>query len=209
LVRLSGRARLKTDVEKILISERRGDNGFELGILPVVFRDDPRTQLALDIQLPKAFVGEIAIEVTSGSVSVEDTILRGLMVRSMSGSVRVSKTIAERLFFDSASGDFSFAGDAKQFSASSTSGNLKLKLLNADEQPRKLHSQSVSGAIEWLMPKFTNLRFTASSTSGKIESTEKMSGTNGEKVYKNGRGAIDVRAVTVSGDIRLTRSLDP
>ena len=181
--------------------------------------------LRLEIILPAAYAGKLALHSVSGDVMIADGASLGVTsVSTVSGDIKSREGLFESLIVSSVSGDVSITRvDSSSTRISTTSGDIDLSQrygaielvslsgtveLALDRVDNDIEVKSTSGDISIAVPESSDLLVNFSSMSGDVSSRldlaqsslkdHKLEGTSGS-------GRYQLSANTMSGDINLRK----
>lgn len=183
-------------------------------------------ELALEVEVPRAYAGELSVRSVSGEIAAGDLSLVRVDLASTSGDLTAGRIRSEALSLFTVSGEVSVeAAQAATTEFSSASGTVRIagltgalrgQTVSGDQDlvfaaaPQQVQLQSTSGEVSLRLPAASAFRLEARSTSGDvtcrlpIQLDEYASGAGRNSLagtVGGGGGVIGVR--TVSGDIRI------
>lgn len=181
--------------------------------------------LRLEIMLPAAYAGKLALHSVSGDVSIADGAKLGVTtVSTVSGDIKSRDGLFESLMVSSVSGDVSITRvDSSSTRVSTTSGDIELSQrygaielvslsgtveLALDRVDGDIELKSTSGDISIAIPESSDLRVNFSSMSGDVSSRLDLaqSSLRDHKLEgSSGSGRYQLQASSMSGDINLRK----
>lgn len=160
-------------------------------------------------------LGDVAVRSASGDVTLDDTgslsftsasgdlaagvVAGALRARSASGDISVG-SVGSTADVTSASGDVRLGATAGAATVKTVSGDVELRAAGANVQ-----AVSVSGDVEVAVASDLVLRIDAQSVSGDLSSELEL---DDRAPAGDGETLVEIRARTVSGDVRLGRSAE-
>jgi DUF4097 and DUF4098 domain-containing protein YvlB len=165
-------------------------------------------------------VGELVAQSASGDVMIA-SVTGGAEVTTASGSVRCGP-LGKTVFVKTASGDVDVDSVHDRMTAQTASGDIvvghlrdgcDLKTVSGDQRVRELVAgkaefKTVSGDLTISVARGTTVAIDAESLSGSLSSEIDLSpdGPDGEGRDQHGGPHAELRARTVSGDVRIRRA---
>ncbi|MDD2503242.1 MAG: DUF4097 family beta strand repeat-containing protein [Clostridia bacterium] len=156
---------------KIKINQKSNVNNFS-------FRSD----LKLDVYIPRQFDEDIEINSTSGEVTVEVLDVDEFKYSNISGDLNAERIEAEKASLNTTSGEINISGEFEKFKFNTVSGNLVSDDLIAKEssynttsgeiklsgKPGDVSAKSISGNLTYIYSDFDN-DIEANTVSGEVE----------------------------------------
>jgi len=225
------------DREDILVEFETYENGQELltkeGKTTYIetkskskFQFFSNTDYKLTVYIPKNYNESAKIDISSGSLTVDDFTFKDLTMDTSSGNINVNSTEAETISIDVSSGDIVFNDVVcEQLKTKVSSGNIELKKFEGKikgksssgnlnvtylEEMNDIDYSTSSGNISIDYSMDINGKFDLACSSGKVDLSYDLDDyvTNKEKkiVGTKGDATYQVNLSVSSGNIRLTSS---
>lgn len=161
------------------------------------------SELKLDVYIPQGYGKDIRVATTSGAIVVEDMTLENVNVKSVSGKMDIASLSAEKISMDNTSGRVNLDDAEGNVVINTISGRISADMSSLENE---IIMNSISGAVDVLIPEDSGFSFQISSTSGAIENNfeatiTKSSNRNMQGTVGDGKGKISIQ--TVSGKIML------
>lgn len=159
--------------------------------------------LRLSVLVPEDYEGSVDVETSSASVTINDLSLETLQIATSSGSVKLMNTITESGSVTTSSGSQTVYPAIGDFTLNSSSGSIKLKLI---ETSGKIAAESSSGGIEVEIEGEPDYDIVARTSSGNLDYSGPGSVTRSNKDQirvKIGDGSKSLDLETSSGSISI------
>ncbi|KYH31580.1 hypothetical protein CLTEP_23630 [Clostridium tepidiprofundi DSM 19306] len=183
-----------------------------------------KSNLKLDIYIPKTYSDSININNISGRISVKNLKLNDFHINTVSGNTSIQNLTAEDFYYNAVSGDLDGKNvftNAVKFT--SVSGNIKLDkfkgnikgksvsgkiVLNYETFNNDINIKSTSGDINITLPHTSEFYLDAEVISGKINCDFPIKIESSEKKGKKIKGTVrsnknSIRIEGVSGNINI------
>lgn len=176
------------------------------------------SRLRLRVALPKAYRGDMRVQVGSGDVTAGDLELNDFEIKSGSGDVKVNQVAVKNLTASSGSGDQKFSGKVERLTASTGSGDMSLhdligksltvstgsgELKISDIQAQVAMAKTGSGDAVVRLGDLKRWTATAHTGSGEIKSN--LAEKNSERHELTvGTGESHLNVQTGSGDVEIS-----
>jgi hypothetical protein len=210
LVRQQDLANVTVDIEVQLAGTARVEVQTESGDVTLLDTNQGAEVVARsgDVRL-RGLNGAIDVRVLSGDVSLEDCTGTSINVENKSGDMKLVR-VGGNVSAKTISGDISLVdANCPSLSVETVSGDISASLTNAIEGT--VNVRTVSGDAEVVAPNGGDARVSLSSLRGDIDcdltlldevrSDQRLTGRIG-----NGRGSLDVSAVTGDVELRMPRA---
>jgi lia operon protein LiaG len=177
------------------------------------------SQLHLRVALPKAYHGDMHVEVGSGDLTADDLTLNDVDLKSGSGDVKVTQVSAKNMNASSGSGDQNFSGKIEQLTARTGSGGMSLhnligksltvstgsgELSISDIQAQVASAKTGSGSAAVKLGDLARWTATARTGSGGIRGDLAKDLRKSERhEFTVGHGADQLNVETGSGDVEI------
>lgn len=160
--------------------------------------------LNLKILVPEDYKGPVEVDTSSASVSIKDLSIERLKIEASSGSVQILDTAVEGSSVTTSSGNMVVYPAMGDFTLKSSSGSIKLKVVEASGN---ISASSSSGGVEVEIDGGLNYNIEAGTSSGNIDYSGPGSVNNSNKdkmSIKIGDGSRSLGLETSSGSISIT-----
>lgn len=175
----------ENDVENILVVESTKDE-----IIITEKNHLKEDAIQISIELPERKLNEFTFKTTSGDLSIENSSIEKLWVKSESGEFILSRSEARDIHFESTSGDLNFyASQCAKFIGKTVSGNFNIEL----DKACSLALDSVSGDAKIL-------------TSGNVPVDIRFKSISGEltnKLQLDKKSPFKIEMSSVSGNLDI------
>jgi len=191
------------------------------------------TNTQLEVAIPAAYRGKLAVNSTSGNITLEDQAYTALALSTTSGNIEANglgvntfslstnsgnihadNLDTDQTKIDTTSGDVEVVDLRGNLEAHSTSGNLEVGFAKT---PAHIIAESNSGEVTMRLPEDANFTLHADSTSGDltcafpVTTTIRRSGGRDDEDEHHlsgtvGTGKNNVKVCTTSGDVQVTQS---
>lgn len=170
------------DAKPELIVERSGSTlKIKAQVKPNKMVINFRSNLALDVYIPKEFSGNLQVKSISGEITADELILESFVCNTTSGNLTAERIDAKKARLDTTSGEMKINGNYDNFSFNSTSGNLnsdnftsKTSIIDTTSgeaelsgNPGDVTAKAVSGNLTFEYTAFSN-NIEAGTTSGEV-----------------------------------------
>jgi hypothetical protein len=150
------------------------------------------SDIAIDIEMPRAITGRVEVHTASGDVRIED-ITAEIELHTMSGDMRVVRTSGD-LVLQTASGDLAVEGSRGRLSVRTASGDVRVGA--ARSEGFEIQTAAGDSVVDALLAGDGPCR--VQSASGDVHLTLRRPAVNGEEP------AVTLAFHTVSGDAHVT-----
>lgn len=193
-----------SDYKPELVVEKNGSQlKIKINVKPNIIHFSFRSDLKLDVYIPRQFDEDIEINSTSGEVTIETLNVDKFEYLNISGNLNAKRIEAEEVSMNTTSGEAKISGEFDKFKFTTISGNLtsqdfkaKKSTLNTTSgeiklsgQPGDVSSKAISGNLNLNYSDFDNT-IEANSASGKVE------------IWLPADAGFKVDYKTASGDVR-------
>ncbi len=125
-----------------------------------------RSDLKLDIYIPKTYANDLKINTVSGQVSIEGQSLRSLNVNTVSGALDLKSVHTASSNLKTVSGRITASGFTGKLDSKTVSGEMKAHF---DEFNGDINASTTSGQIRLSLPANAEFKLKANTVSGNIE----------------------------------------
>ena len=154
----------------------------------------------LTVTIPDGWIGEkVSITSVSAPVQLDGMEANELDIETVSGGIHAVNLRLGEADLQTVSGEISFTGAARDLKTETISGTCTAEIT---EVPQSIQMDSVSGNLNVTLPEAAGFQLNWDTVSGKIQADQALT-MEKEGQYRSGNGKCQIRAETVSGNLRF------